>query len=177
MGEREYALAFLAAEPTIPSRTMLQKLVYLVAFERADSPTFRPYFYGPYSSELQAEIERLVAAGLVMEHSRRLEPWEPSPFEPMQYSYQLTEDGRTEARSLPADLLNRAAQIVAAAREEHAFNAASLSMAAKLRHLRSVSPDVGEPDVPELARQFGWRMTDAAARRGARLIARLDAAV
>jgi uncharacterized protein YwgA len=136
MTEREHALAFLAVKP-IPSRTMLQKLVYLAMVERNETQSFRPYFYGPYSAELQSEIDRLVAEDIVEERATRLEPWESSPFEPMRYSYRLTDHGKQVARQVPEPLRNRAAEIVAAAQEVGALNPAALSMAAKLRHLQT----------------------------------------
>jgi len=174
MAEREYALAFLAAEPRIPSRTMLQKLVYLAAIEDDAAGSFRAYFYGPYSAELQQEVERLVAAGVIDEDARRLEPWESGPFEPMQYTYELTPEGRGQASELPHELRTRANHIVATAKQVGAMSPGSLSLAAKVRYLRSLDPSVADTDAPELARQFGWRMSPDEARRGARLLAELD---
>jgi uncharacterized protein len=172
MTGREHALAFLRVRP-IPSRTMMQKLVYLAMAEQDEPATFRPYFYGPYSAELQAEIDRLVAEGLIEEEAKRLEPWESSPFEPMWYSYKLTEQGRRLSEELPERLRRRAEEIVAAADDVDAFTPAALSMAAKLRHLRTITPDFGEEDVPGLAARLGWRMSLADARRGSRLLERL----
>lgn len=170
MAERDYALALLAATDEIPSRTMLQKLVYLMGAGAEDRLSFTAHFYGPYSASLQDEVARLVASGLVSEDASQLEPWEPTPFDVMQYRYQLTENGQKAAEALPPPILETAEKLIGAARDVGAWNQASLSMAAKLHHLRQIDPDVGDADVPALASQFGWRMSEGDARRGARLL-------
>lgn len=175
MAEREYALALLAGVDEIPSRTMLQKLVYLMGADAGEQMRFTAYFYGPYSAALQEEVDRLVAGALIIEEATQLEPWEPTPFDVMQYRYRLTDDGRRVAEALPGDLRETAARVVRAARDVGAWSQASLSMAAKLHHLREIDPEVGEAEIPALARQFGWRMSEADARRGARLLDALSA--
>ncbi|HYK95425.1 MAG TPA: hypothetical protein VE011_06125 [Candidatus Dormibacteraeota bacterium] len=176
MAERDYALAVLDAADEVPGRTMLQKLVYLAASSQDDPLWFRPHFYGPYSSELQSEVERLVALGLVEETVRLLEPWQPSTFDPMQYSYRITDAGRAAAREIASPVRDVARRVVETTRETGAWNAAALSMAAKLHHLRLVSPNAAAADVPSLARQFGWRMTESDARVGERLLESLSVA-
>jgi uncharacterized protein YwgA len=174
MPAADYVLALLAAADDIPSRTMLQKLVYLSA-DLADEPVpFSAHFYGPYSSDLQEEVEALVASGLVIETVSRLEPWEPTPFDVVQYRYRLTEAGRAAAVAVPQETREIAERVVRAARTAHAWNQASLSLAAKLRHLRRIDPSLGDDQVPALAQQFGWRMTEEQARRGARLLEALN---
>lgn len=171
----DYVLALLAAADNIPSRTMLQKLVYLSA-DLADEPLpFSAHFYGPYSSDLQEDVEALVAGGLLTETVSRLEPWEPTPFDVVQYRYRLTDSGRAAAADVPGGTRAIAERVVQAARAAHAWNQASLALAAKLRHLRRIDPSVGDDRVPALAQQFGWRMTEESARRGARLLEALDA--
>ncbi len=170
----DYVLALLAAADDIPSRTMLQKLVYLSADLADESLPFAAHFYGPYSSDLQEEVEALVAGGLVTETVSRLEPWEPTPFDVVQYRYRLTDAGRTAAAGVPGETRETAARVVRAARAAHAWNQASLSLAAKLRHLRRIDPSLGDDQVPALAQQFGWRVTEEQARRGARLLEALS---
>jgi hypothetical protein len=166
----DYVLALLAADDDIPSRTMLQKLVYLSA-DLADEPLpFSAHFYGPYSSDLQEDVEALVASGLVTETISRLEPWEPTAFDVVRYSYRLTDSGRAAAAEVPGTIRAVAGRVVEAARAAHAWNQASLSLAAKLRHLRRIDPSVGDDQVPALAEQFGWRMSEESARRGASLL-------
>lgn len=170
---QDYVLALLATED-IPSRTMLQKLVYLAADQAGEDLPFAPHFYGPYSSELQDEIEELIAAGWVTESATQLEPWQPTPFDVVQYRYRLTALGRAEVERITPRIQDTASTVIEAAHSAHAWNQASLSIAAKLHHIRQVDPDIGEEAIPEVARQFGWRITEPEARRGAALLERLS---
>jgi uncharacterized protein YwgA len=165
-----YVLALLASADEIPSRTMLQKLVYLSADLADEALPFSAHFYGPYSSDLQEDVEALVAGGLVTEAVSRLEPWEPTVFDVVQYSYRLTQAGKDAAAGISEETRQFAERVVHAARAANAWNQASLSLAAKLRHLRRIDPSLGDDQVPALAQQFGWRMTEESARRGARLL-------
>lgn len=175
MPAADFVLALLAAADEIPSRTMLQKLVYLSADLADEALPFAAHFYGPYSSDLQEDVEALVAGGLVTERVSRLEPWEPTVFDVVQYRYRLTGAGRDAAAIVPGDTRDIAERVVQTARAAHAWNQASLSLAAKLRHLRRIDPSLGDDQVPALAHQFGWRMTEESARRGARLLEALEA--
>lgn len=69
MLDNEYALIRLfAIAPIIKGRKKLQKTVYLL--QQAGVPyteKFKYYHYGPYSSELQVEIDRLVRQELINE--------------------------------------------------------------------------------------------------------------
>jgi hypothetical protein len=172
MSAQDFVLALLATED-IPSRTMLQKLVYLTADQAGEELPFAPHFYGPYSSELQDEIEELVAGGWVVESAEQLDPWQPTPFDVVQYRYRLTPLGRTEAERVAPSIRGTASTVIEAAHGAHAWNQASLSVAAKLHHIHRIDPDIGEEAIPEVARQFGWRITEPEARRGAALLERL----
>lgn len=174
MVAQDFVLALLAAGE-IPSRTMLQKLVYLAAGQVGEDVPFAPHFYGPYSSELHDEVEELVAAGLVQETAVQLEPWEPTSFDVVQYRYRLSDLGRAEVEHVTPRIRVAAANLVKTAHDAQAWDQASLSIAAKLHHIRGIDPTIGDEAVPELARQFGWRMSETAARRGARLLERIEA--
>lgn len=174
MAASDHLFALLAAADEIPSRTMLQKLVYLSANQAGEELPFAAHFYGPYSSNLQDELEELVAAGLVRETTIHLDPWEPTPFDVVQYRYRLTDTGREMAAAVPEDTRRVADRVVGAAHRAHAWNQGSLSIAAKLHHLRRINPEVGDDAIPDLAKQFGWKITEQAARRGARLLDDLE---
>jgi uncharacterized protein YwgA len=173
MPDGDIVLGLVDAAGEIPSRTMLQKLAYFVAEDSGLPVAFAPYFYGPYSQDLQEDIDALVAAGLLEERARTFEPWQPSPFEGIQYSYELTQDGRAAARSIEPELRATAARVIGAARQANAWNQAALSLAAKLHHLRKVDPEIRDEEVPELARQLGWRIPEPSVRYAARLLALL----
>lgn len=172
---RDYVLAVLAAGK-VPSRTMLQKLVYLLGRIRRDDLPFEAYLYGPYSRELQEILEDLTSAGLVEESRVSLAPWEPAPFDPVQYCYRLTDQGRTAAAEVEGDLLSGARVLAESAKRQRAWSQGALAAAAKLRHIRDVKPDAQREDIPTLAREFGWRVTTADVAIAQRLLAELGLA-
>jgi len=79
----------------IEGRTKLQKMVFLLKkLHRIDfSYHFTPYFYGPYSSDLQTDIDYLVSLGLVIE-ARELTT------SGIRYTYKLTDSGSKLAEAL-----------------------------------------------------------------------------
>jgi len=79
----------------IEGRTKLQKLVFLLKkLHRIDfSYHFTPYFYGPYSSDLQTDIDYLVSLGLVTEARE-------STTSGIRYTYKLTDSGSKLAEAL-----------------------------------------------------------------------------
>ncbi|NMB40895.1 MAG: hypothetical protein GX996_03055 [Firmicutes bacterium] len=86
MLSNEYALISLFAFVTkIIGRKKLQKMVYLL--QQAGVPynlKFRYHHYGPYSAELQAEIDRLIGHQLLTE-----------TYDGVAYTYEITEQGRS----------------------------------------------------------------------------------
>jgi len=108
MLRNEYALVLLLGSvPKIMGRKRLQKTVYLL--QQAGVPFFEKFsyhHYGPYSAELQAEVDRLVDYGLVSETCN-------NAF----YTYEITEEGRKfletyekvvgEKFSLPSNIVER----------------------------------------------------------------------
>jgi len=73
-------------------RTRLQKMIFLL--KEKDGVNFGydfiPYHYGPYSQELQVELNLLEAAGLV----------QVKPEDKNLYVYSLTEEGKNVARKI-----------------------------------------------------------------------------
>jgi uncharacterized protein YwgA len=79
----------------IEGRTKLQKMVFLLEKMHGISFSyhFTPYFYGPYSSDLQTDVDYLVSLGLVTE-TREL------TMSGIRYTYRLTEGGSKLASTL-----------------------------------------------------------------------------
>ena len=173
--ERDYLLALLSAGE-IPSRTMLHKLVYLLGRIRGEDLAFEAHFYGPYSASLQETLQGLVLGGLIDEERLTLEPWEPSPFDVVQFRYRLSAPGAAAAADLPADLREQAQAITDRAKRLGAWNQASLAVAGKMLHIRELNPSSNLEDIPALAREFGWRVTGEDVQRGFRLLGDLGLA-
>jgi len=84
-----------SSEAVIEGRTKLQKMVFLLKEMHGVnfSYNFTPYFYGPYSLDLQTDMDYLVSLGLV-EETRE------STASGIRYNYELTEEGSRLADSL-----------------------------------------------------------------------------
>ena len=82
-----YLVIVLSALKKVEGRTRLQKIMYLLKkLYVKDLPyTFKPYYYGPYSDELQDDLKLLVDVGLVKEERKEIEYG-------TQYVYQVSED-------------------------------------------------------------------------------------
>jgi len=89
-------LALWASGGSVPSRTFLQKLIYLAGAKAGLTLPYGPDLYGPYSPEVAAEVDRLVEAGILSETVERF-PSEPGGFERRRHTYELTEEGRVLA--------------------------------------------------------------------------------
>lgn len=149
---------------------MLQKIVYLLGRVRGEDLGFEAYLYGPYSRDLQATLEDLTVAGLIEESRLELAPWEPSPFDVVQYRYRLTPLGTSVIGDVPADLKADADRVRKAAAHHGAWSSPALAVAAKLDHIRQIRPDVKLDDVPDAAREFGWRVSDSDVLRAHHLL-------
>lgn len=169
MSERDAVLALLNITP-VPGRTMVQKLVYLLLEQEGESSSFVAHYYGPYSASVRQYVEDLVNEGLVSETVRESSRWEDSPFDVRQYRYELTDAGKEAAAHLPRQVQDHAARLVGIVKEEHAWSAPELSVAAKLHLIASTDPGAAKSEMPDLALQFGWRITPAQVTRGAHLV-------
>jgi hypothetical protein len=171
MDEGVYVLAVIDAAKAVPGRTMLQKLVYLLARIRGDDLSYGAHFYGPYSTSVQQSASALSAAGYVMETVTVLPNWQTDQFDLYQYSYELSESGQARAREfLPNDLREQARTLVDITRRVGAFDQAPLAVAAKVDHIRRVAPEAELGALPRLARDFGWRIKPADAKQAQALL-------
>jgi uncharacterized protein YwgA len=82
----EKLLVILRKLRVIPGRTRFQKIIFLLENKDRISLTYNfiPYYYGPYSSELQLEIDMLEASSLI----------QVVPEDGNLYVHCLTEEGR-----------------------------------------------------------------------------------
>lgn len=88
-------------------RLKLQKLMYLVdvfgtlLFKKPTNYTFRVYKYGPYTKEIQCDVEHLVSSGLL--EAQEVKGWNPS--EERQFKYKIGKYNREKAQII-YDLLD-----------------------------------------------------------------------
>lgn len=77
-------LAFFDHVAVVHGRKKLQKMIHLLKSAGNEFPfKFRYHHYGPYSSQLQSEMNRLVSEGFIVEK-----------LEDGTYTYEITESGR-----------------------------------------------------------------------------------
>jgi uncharacterized protein YwgA len=159
MDEGAYVLAVIRAAGVVPGRTMLQKLVYLLARIRDEDLSYGAHFYGPYSTSVQKSASALSAAGDIVETVTVMPNWQTDQFDLYQYSYKLSDAGQTRAGELPNDIREQAVALLKTTRRVGAFNQAPLAVAAKVDHIRRVAPDAELEELPRLARDLGWRIS------------------
>jgi uncharacterized protein YwgA len=175
MDLRAYVLAILNAADEVPGRTMMQKLVFLLARRRGeDLESYRPYFYGPYSDDVQAVVDGLVQAHLADESVTVFPAWDPDQFDAYQYRYRLTERGQQAAGTLNDHLADDARYLVERAQQQHAWTQAALATAAKLAYLQDLDPNVRTDEYVARAADFGWRVGQREVERGAALLSSLS---
>jgi uncharacterized phage-associated protein len=88
-------------------RLKLQKLMYLVdvfgtlLYKKPTSYTFRVYKHGPYTKEIQCDVEHLVSSGMV--EAQEVKGWNPS--KERQFKYKIRKYNRENAKNIH-DLLD-----------------------------------------------------------------------
>jgi uncharacterized protein YwgA len=170
-----HLLAILEAAD-VPSRTMLQKLIYFVARARHEDLGFAAHLYGPYSADVQEAIGSLVRAQLVAEQASSVVDWTGTELDGVQYRYALTAASReAAAKAVDHELRSKATRIVVAAKAGHAFSATGLSYAAKLAHIERIEGHRVEPGAAgQLAKTLGWKLTQEDIGRASTFLESID---
>ena len=144
-------------------RTRLQKEVYFLREALEVQVIYQPHYYGPYSAELAATVQSLVAEGLVGEE-QELTPGE-GPFERVTYTYRLTPapNGQTLVDAWKTHAHQESAQFNAAF-DKLALSSQSvqeLAVASKIHHVVSASnKPVPRSELNESVRQLGWEVSE-----------------
>lgn len=158
-------------------RTSLQKVAYLVSLFFNIDLEHRAYYYGPYSSQVEADAEALVMSGLV---SETVEPLGVGShgFPVKKFHYGITDAGRdrlSRIRSAYPDqmtelegFIDRIISVVGS------LDQATLSAAAKTLYIaREQSKAISADEVEALARDFGWKLRKANINRVVRMLSEL----
>src|SRR5438477_8658832 len=93
-------LSLLALGGGIQGRTKLQKTIYFLGILTGDMPDlgYRAHFYGPYSDEVAAAVNRLKSLGFLQQTSQSTGAWDEGGFEIARQDFQLTDEGRGVAQ-------------------------------------------------------------------------------
>lgn len=153
-----------AAGGVVGGRTAMQKLAYFSSIGLGTTLGHRAYYYGPYSSKIDDAMSVASIAGELHETADQLLDWNGGP-DVVRYTYTLTDAGRERVERLKAQApqqWERIASAVAAVKSAIPdLNQKMLSSAAKTYLIISDSEDdIEETDIPGLAAQLGWELSD-----------------
>jgi uncharacterized protein YwgA len=152
-----------AAGGTLDGRTVAQKLIYFCGVALNQPTGHSPYFFGPYSDEFDAALQRAVLAGEFSENIERIPDWHGGP-DATKHVYTLTDRGKAAVAEIEAEHLEEAKTIKTTvdviADEVPGFRQKTLSAAAKINLIVSEQErNVTDDELRTLARQLGWHLT------------------
>jgi hypothetical protein len=144
-------------------RTLLQKALFFLN-EIADlNISFRPYYYGPYSSDVAIALENLVNIGFLNEIEERF----PSNWnvwgEVKRYTFKLTTEGKEIIKSIKKSpeyqdiktILNKLGKFAVSKDYD------KLSKAAKIYHIVKNKGKITKLGIKDEAKKIGWNLTKA----------------
>jgi len=152
-------------------RTRIQKMVYFLRERLPIAATYTAYYYGPYSEEVTASLDSLVAHGLLEEEVKPIAT--EGPFEGRQYLYKLTGEGQAVMESLREQAQSEVGEVRQAADDilQPRPTTATLAVASKLHYLVSKSArPVKVKDLPKRAKGFGWQIGNADRNKGVKFL-------
>jgi uncharacterized protein YwgA len=164
-------LADQSPQGVLTGRTRIQKLVYFLREHLPIAASYTPYYYGPYSEEVTASLDSLVASGLLDEHVESLDT--EGPFEGRVYRYTLTSDGHEVLDSLRSGHSGDVARIekLASTLLKGKPSTATLAVASKLHCVvrRSARP-VPEQQLAAQAKRLGWHIAPGEVKKGVKYL-------
>ena len=160
-----------AGERGFSGRTRMQKVVFFLSRQLRVSVPYSPYYYGPYSEQVAASLDSLVARGLVEEKVRPF----PSqgPFEGKEYTYTLTDDGKAVLEAIrqrhPDEYERADRQISKLLQDDPSTRALAVASKVLTAAKRSKQP-VGRRELREHAASLGWAVSEDDVRDGVDLL-------
>jgi hypothetical protein len=167
-----------AAGGILDGRTVAQKLLYF-AGRRLEQPTgHTAYFFGPYSDDCNAALQRSVLADELSERIERIPDWGGGP-DAMKHTYTLTDRGKEEAERIAAAKPEEAEEVLATVGAivgaVPGLRQSTLSAAAKIDLIVSEEHRVMPPDeIRELASALGWRLSQNEVDEALNVLTQLD---
>lgn len=171
-------LALLAIGGEVRGKTKLQKTAYFLGTmtDCLEELGYRPWFYGPYSDEVDAAITWAKTIGAI---DQNVSSWgfDQSGFEVRRYDFRLNEQGKRfaeiRARENP-EFWNRLQLAAQRLREAGDIDYMEMSIAAKTYFLlgKKKGP-TSMAELAQLAPQFGWNVTPAQVQQAARYLSKL----
>jgi uncharacterized protein YwgA len=171
-------LALDAAGGEVEGRTAMQKIMYFVSVALETDLGHRAHYYGPYSRPVELGLTQTALAEEVTETMERFPSWTAGP-DIRKYTYELTDEGREQVAAVSgrdATDAERVKATVGAIQEAVPdLDQQTLSMAAKIHYIVIHQDDPTKlADIPNLAKQLGWRISDTQVESSVNLLQRLD---
>jgi uncharacterized protein len=171
---REAVLLIIdAAGGAVHGRTAVQKLAYFAGLAIGEDLSHHAHYYGPYSRAVESALINEAFAGDLDESMERFQSWSGPDIR--QYTYTLTEQGRgavadirRENPSLSAridDVVKKLSDLIPGLPQH------PLSLAAKVDFIlnhKGGTAVVG--DIPEFAREHGWRVSTQDVQQAAQIL-------
>ncbi len=159
----------------IRGRTAIQKLVYLAhhTIPELEIPQYRPYYYGPFSSELGLALEKLVSYSFVSETKI------PGTLNEG-YNYGLTSDGQKVidgVKNEKKEEYNKIKMLVETCKNFCGLRIAPLSYASKIFYMLDAQSDDSEKltvdDAVKNAKKLKWKVSPNNVEDGTKLLEKL----
>lgn len=158
-------------------RTSLQKVSYLVSLILGEDLGHRAYYYGPYSSNVEADAEALVLGALVHE---TIEPLGVNNrgYAINRYSYRLTDTGKDRmsrvAAAHPDQFDELSAFIARIESVVGSLEQGTLSSVAKTLYIaREQRKPLTTEEVKKLAKDLGWNLPEQKIRQVVEMLSEL----
>lgn len=173
-------LAYDAFGGEIRGKTNLQKKLYFLSIMLGVDLGYGPHYYGPYSADIASINTSLKVLGYLNESVLSTGGYGSEGFEIARHDFKLTEDGgsavEVKKQKYPefSSKIKSAAQRLSTAGE---LSYVELSIAAKAYFLldqKAAPAKTG--DLVDLARRFGWSVTEADIGRAISFLERLGLA-
>ncbi|HEU4657955.1 MAG TPA: hypothetical protein VFR97_10530 [Capillimicrobium sp.] len=176
---REAVLVLIdAAGGALDGRTALQKLAYFGALALDEDLGHTPYYYGPFSRDIEQAVADAGLADELVETVNQFPASHRRGPDIKQYRYELTEDGHRSVQEIrqraprAAERIDRAVAEIREAVPE--LDQQVLSRAAKIHLILSRQDSEIEADeIPALARELGWELDEEEVRTTVELMERL----
>lgn len=139
-------------------RTLLQKAIFFINELADQNISFRPHYYGPYSSEVAVALENLVGIGFLNETGERFSGGWNVWGEVKRYTFELTGEGKEIVQTIKKT--NEYKDIKKTLKKLGEFAESKdydkLSKAAKIYHIVKSKGKITEANIKKEASRLGW---------------------
>ncbi|MBN2330080.1 MAG: hypothetical protein JXR73_23270 [Candidatus Omnitrophica bacterium] len=174
-------LAIYAIGGEVKGKTKLQKIIYFfgVLTNMHKELGFNPHYYGPYSSEVAAALDRLKMLDFVTENIYSGGSLDSNGFEVARHDFSLTDEGKKIAEAKKkvypkfwGKILDVKNQLDSAGIRDTDYM--KLSIAAKIYLIKEENNQINLSELSERAKKFGWQIDDSQIRESTDILTRLN---